>query len=98
MLSVAGADHIITMDLHASQIQVYLFFYLMIKCFFLSIIQKGFFDIPVDNLFAEPAVIRWISLHIPDFKNAVIVSPDAGGKHNSFIQRLKIHVFILFRC
>ncbi|CAF1509400.1 unnamed protein product [Adineta ricciae] len=60
MLSVAGADHIITMDLHASQIQ-------------------GFFDIPVDNLFAEPAVIRWISLHIPDHKNAVIVSPDAGG-------------------
>jgi phosphoribosylpyrophosphate synthetase len=34
----------------------------------------------VDNLFAEPAVIRWITLHIPDFKNAVIVSPDAGGK------------------
>ena len=34
----------------------------------------------MDNLFAEPAVIRWISLHIPDYKNAVIVSPDAGGK------------------
>uniref|UniRef100_A0A8C5Z9N5 ribose-phosphate diphosphokinase n=1 Tax=Marmota marmota marmota TaxID=9994 RepID=A0A8C5Z9N5_MARMA len=41
MLSVAGADHIITMDLHASQIQ-------------------GFFDIPVDNLYAEPAVLQWI--------------------------------------
>merc|ERR1712121_17479 len=41
MLSVAGADHIITMDLHASQIQ-------------------GFFDIPVDNLYAEPAVLKWI--------------------------------------
>ena len=39
MLRVAGADHIITMDLHASQIQ-------------------GFFDIPVDNLYAEPAVIK----------------------------------------
>jgi ribose-phosphate pyrophosphokinase len=48
-------------------------------------VSKGFFDIPVDNLFAEPAVIRWISLHIPDFKNAVIVSPDAGGKKNLFM-------------
>ena len=43
MLSVAGADHIITMDLHASQIQ-------------------GFFDIPVDNLYAEPAVLKWIKV------------------------------------
>ncbi|CAF1107125.1 unnamed protein product [Adineta ricciae] len=53
MLSVAGADHIITMDLHASQIQV-------------------------KKTTREPAVIRWICLHIPDHKNAVIVSPDAG--------------------
>ncbi len=78
MLSVAGADHIITMDLHASQIQVctlFIEFYLN-----KNKLSQGFFDIPVDNLFAEPAVIRWISLHIPDFKNAVIVSPDAGGK------------------
>ncbi|CAJ0942026.1 unnamed protein product, partial [Mesorhabditis belari] len=60
MLSVAGADHIITMDLHASQIQ-------------------GFFDIPVDNLFAEPAILRYIRESIPNWKDAVIVSPDAGG-------------------
>lgn len=60
MLSVSGADHIITMDLHASQIQ-------------------GFFDIPVDNLYAEPAVLKYIREHIPDFQKAVIVSPDAGG-------------------
>jgi len=60
MLSVAGADHIITMDLHASQIQ-------------------GFFDIPVDNLFAEPAVLKYIKLNIPDWQDCVIVSPDAGG-------------------
>ena len=60
MLSVAGADHIITMDLHASQIQ-------------------GFFDIPVDNLYAEPAVLKWIKEHIPEWRNAIIVSPDAGG-------------------
>merc|ERR1712029_823484 len=60
MLSVAGADHIITMDLHASQIQ-------------------GFFDIPVDNLYAEPAVIKWIKENISEWRNAVVVSPDAGG-------------------
>lgn len=60
MLSVAGADHIITMDLHASQIQ-------------------GFFDIPVDNLYAEPAVLKWIRENIPEWRNAIIVSPDAGG-------------------
>ncbi|MFT7817992.1 ribose-phosphate pyrophosphokinase 2-like, partial [Arapaima gigas] len=60
MLSVAGADHIITMDLHASQIQ-------------------GFFDIAVDNLYAEPAVLRWIKENIPEWKNCIIVSPDAGG-------------------
>ena len=60
MLSVAGTDHIITMDLHASQIQ-------------------GFFDIPVDNLYAEPAVLKWIKENISEWKNACIVSPDAGG-------------------
>ncbi|XP_002733730.1 ribose-phosphate pyrophosphokinase 1-like [Saccoglossus kowalevskii] len=60
MLSVSGADHIITMDLHASQIQ-------------------GFFDIPVDNIYAEPAVARWIKENVPEWKNCCIVSPDAGG-------------------
>uniref|UniRef100_A0A673UUH6 ribose-phosphate diphosphokinase n=1 Tax=Suricata suricatta TaxID=37032 RepID=A0A673UUH6_SURSU len=68
MLSVAGADHIITMDLHASQIQ-------------------GFFDIPVDNLYAEPAVLQWIRENIAEWKNCIIVSPDAGGA--------KRHVFSL---
>ncbi|XP_057312959.1 ribose-phosphate pyrophosphokinase 2-like [Hydractinia symbiolongicarpus] len=60
MLSVAGADHIITMDLHASQIQ-------------------GFFDIPVDNLFAEPAVLKYIRENLPNWQQCVVVSPDAGG-------------------
>ena len=60
MLRVAGADHIITMDLHASQIQ-------------------GFFDIPVDNLYAEPAIIKWIMENIPEWRGAIVVSPDAGG-------------------
>ncbi|KAF9577614.1 hypothetical protein BGW38_007073 [Lunasporangiospora selenospora] len=60
MLTVAGANHVITMDLHASQIQ-------------------GFFNVPVDNLYAEPSTLKYIVENIPDYKNAVIVSPDAGG-------------------
>lgn len=60
LLAVAGADHVITMDLHASQIQ-------------------GFFDIPVDNLFTEPNMCSYIKQEIEGWKNAIIVSPDAGG-------------------
>lgn len=60
MLTVAGADHVITMDLHASQIQ-------------------GFFNIPVDNLYTEPSMIRYIKTEIPNWRDTVIVSPDAGG-------------------
>jgi ribose-phosphate pyrophosphokinase len=60
MLTVAGADHVITMDLHASQIQ-------------------GFFNIPVDNLYCEPSMIKYIRTCIPEWTNAIIVSPDAGG-------------------
>lgn len=62
MLQTAGCDHIITMDLHASQIQ-------------------GFFDIPVDNLYAEPTVLKYLHTKMitEEFQNAVIVSPDAGG-------------------
>ena len=77
MLSAAGADHIITMDLHASQIQ-------------------GFFDIPVDNLFAEPTQIQWIKENIPDWKQMVMVSPDAGGtkRVTSIADRLKLEFAI----
>jgi ribose-phosphate pyrophosphokinase len=60
MLAVAGCDHVITMDLHASQIQ-------------------GFFDFPVDNLYSEPLLLSYIKQHIPDWQEAIIVSPDAGG-------------------
>jgi len=58
LLTVAGADRVITMDLHAGQIQ-------------------GFFDIPVDNLFAAPVIIDYIKDNFN--KDLVIVSPDAGG-------------------
>ncbi|XP_066970575.1 ribose-phosphate pyrophosphokinase 1 isoform X2 [Macrobrachium rosenbergii] len=80
MLSVAGADHIITMDLHASQIQ-------------------GFFDIPVDNLYAEPAVLKWIRENIPEWGNSIIVSPDAGGakRVTSIADRLNVEFALIHK-
>ncbi|XP_078323884.1 ribose-phosphate pyrophosphokinase 1 isoform X2 [Crassostrea virginica] len=80
MLSVAGADHIITMDLHASQIQ-------------------GFFDIPVDNLYAEPAVLKWIKDTIPEWRNSCIVSPDAGGakRVTSIADRLNVDFALIHK-
>ncbi len=58
MLTVAGANRIITMDLHSGQIQ-------------------GFFNIPVDNLFAAPVMIDYIKQNFND--DLIAVSPDAGG-------------------
>lgn len=60
LLTCAGADHVITMDLHDPQYQ-------------------GFFDIPVDNLYGKSLLKRYIKNRIPDYKDGVIVSPDAGG-------------------
>ena len=40
---------------------------------------QGFFNIPVDNLFGRPLLMRYIMSRIPDYKSAVVVSPDAGG-------------------
>lgn len=40
---------------------------------------QGFFDIPVDNLYGRPLLKRFLQQHIPNYKEAVIVSPDAGG-------------------
>lgn len=60
LLTCAGADHIITMDLHDPQYQ-------------------GFFDIPVDNLYGRPLLKQYIQQNIPNYRDAVIVSPDAGG-------------------
>lgn len=58
LMSTAGADRVLTMDLHADQIQ-------------------GFFDIPVDHLFAAPVILDAVrDMAIP---NLVVVSPDAGG-------------------
>ncbi|KAG1464447.1 hypothetical protein G6F56_005083 [Rhizopus delemar] len=60
LLTCAGADHVITMDLHDAQ-------------------YPGFFDCPVDNLTSIFTTINYIRLSIPDYQNAIIVSPDAGG-------------------
>jgi len=76
ILTVAGATRIITMDLHAGQIQ-------------------GFFNIPVDNLFAAPVIIDYI---IKKFNNdLVIVSPDAGGveRARAFAKRLNAGLAII---
>ncbi|KAJ3369522.1 hypothetical protein GGF31_005232 [Allomyces arbusculus] len=81
MLTVAGADHVITMDLHASQIQ-------------------GFFNIPVDNLYAEPSVLKYIRDHVPNWAtDSVIVSPDAGGakRATSIADRLGIDFAIIHK-
>ncbi|MFN3232765.1 MAG: ribose-phosphate pyrophosphokinase [Alphaproteobacteria bacterium] len=59
LITVAGADRVLTMDLHAGQIQ-------------------GFFDIPTDNLFAEPVLSRDIAENL-DTSNLMFVSPDIGG-------------------
>ncbi|KAG7099205.1 hypothetical protein E1B28_001072 [Marasmius oreades] len=77
MIQKAGCDHVITMDLHASQIQ-------------------GFFDVPVDNLYAEPSVILYIRTHF-NLEDVVIVSPDAGGakRATSMADRLGVD-FALF--
>jgi len=60
LISRAGADRVLTVDLHAGQIQ-------------------GFFDIPTDNLFAAPTMVRDIQAHHNGSKNVMVVSPDVGG-------------------
>ncbi len=58
IIQITGADRVVTIDLHADQIQ-------------------GFFDIPVDNIFATPITIDYINRRNID--NIVVVSPDSGG-------------------
>jgi ribose-phosphate pyrophosphokinase len=59
LITQAGADRVMTVDLHAGQIQ-------------------GFFDIPTDNLFASPVMVRDIKERF-DLKKLMVVSPDVGG-------------------
>ncbi|MBN2242889.1 MAG: ribose-phosphate pyrophosphokinase [Acidobacteria bacterium] len=76
LLTAAGTDRILTMDLHAGQIQ-------------------GFFDIPVDHLFAAPVLIEHLKKqNIPDL---TVVSPDAGGveRARAFAKRLDADLAIV---
>ena len=59
LITRAGADRVLTLDLHAGQIQ-------------------GFFDIPTDNLFASPVMVRDIKQRF-DLAKVIVVSPDVGG-------------------
>lgn len=58
MLEVAGVERVLTMDLHADQIQ-------------------GFFDIPVDNIYASPILLE--DLRKKNYEDLLVVSPDVGG-------------------
>lgn len=76
LLTAAGAERILTMDLHAPAIQ-------------------GFFDIPVDHLFAAPVLIE--SVARLNLKDLVIVSPDAGGveRARAYAKRLNATLAII---
>lgn len=77
LITVAGADRVLTMDLHAGQIQ-------------------GFFDIPLDNLFAAPVFIRHIEEQF-DNGDLMMVSPDVGGvvRARAFAKRLETDLAII---
>ncbi|HOO46005.1 MAG TPA: ribose-phosphate pyrophosphokinase [Deltaproteobacteria bacterium] len=76
LLAVSGADRVLTMDLHAGQIQ-------------------GFFDIPVDNLYSKPVVLKYIKERY--LNNLCIVSPDAGGveRARAYAKPLKADLAII---
>ena len=73
LIQTAGIDRVLTMDLHAGQIQ-------------------GFFDVPVDNLYAQPILFQYLKeqLLTENPRETVIVSPDAGGveRARSYASRL----------
>jgi ribose-phosphate pyrophosphokinase len=76
LITAAGANRVLTMDLHKAQIQ-------------------GFFDIPVDHLFAAPVIIDFLSR--VESSNLTIVSPDAGGaeRARAYAKRLDAELAII---
>lgn len=76
LISVAGVDRLLTVDLHAGQIQ-------------------GFFDIPVDHLYAAPVMLE--EIRSKNLKDLIIVSPDAGGteRARAFAKRLDAGLAII---
>ena len=80
LIQTAGIDRVLTMDLHAGQIQ-------------------GFFDVPVDNLYAQPILFQYMrdNLMTTDPQKTVVVSPDAGGveRARSYAKRLNTGLAII---
>src|SRR5213080_4796568 len=76
VLSAAGANRVLTMDLHKAQIQ-------------------GFFDIPVDHLFAAPVIIDYLARQ--QHPNLTLVSPDAGGaeRARAYAKRLDAELAVI---
>jgi ribose-phosphate pyrophosphokinase len=76
ILSAAGTNRVLTMDLHKAQIQ-------------------GFFDIPVDHLFAAPVIIEYLARL--DYPKRTLVSPDAGGaeRARAYAKRLDAELAII---
>ena len=76
VLSAAGTNRVLTMDLHKAQIQ-------------------GFFDIPVDHLFAAPVIIEYLARL--DYPQVTMVSPDAGGaeRARAYAKRLDAELAII---
>ncbi len=76
LIATAGAFRILTVELHAGQIQ-------------------GFFNIPVDHLFASPVMVGYLRSHCKD--SVVVVSPDAGGveRARAFAKRMRASLAII---
>jgi ribose-phosphate pyrophosphokinase len=72
LLVAAGADRVLTMDMHAQQIQ-------------------GFFDIPVDHLFAAPVIVRHVKNNGWTGDQVVVVSPDPGGLKMAYAYSNMLH-------
>jgi len=77
LITKAGIDRVVTVDLHAGQIQ-------------------GFFDIPVDNLYAAPVILNHLKNRF-DGQPIVMVSPDAGGteRARAFAKRLECTLAVI---
>ncbi len=78
LIAEAGVERVLTMDLHAAQIQ-------------------GFFDLPVDNLYASPVFALDILHHFKDMKDVMVVSPDVGGvaRARELAQRIRAPLSIV---
>ena len=78
LITASGADRVVSVDLHAGQIQ-------------------GFFDIPVDHLYAMPVFIEYLRSHGLIGDSAVAISPDAGGveRARGFAKRMESSMAII---